>query len=204
MNPQFQANNQINLIVALPAEAKPLIKALGLVRHQPVESLPLYTGTGIRLAVTGTGAAAASLGVDYLYSMIPRGHPVQWLNVGVCGHGSLAVGEPLLADRVIDQRSGRCWSLQSRRPLAACTGPLTCVRTAQSDYQSQMAYDMESAGFIASVSSLDAVESASIMKIVSDNPDHSTQGINAKLVQDLVQQRIRIVGDLIAQLQHHA
>ncbi|MCU7906009.1 MAG: hypothetical protein KZQ76_09135 [Candidatus Thiodiazotropha sp. (ex Epidulcina cf. delphinae)] len=203
MRPQIQTDNHINLTVALPAEAKPLIKALRLVRHQPVESLPLYTGAGIHLAVTGTGAAASSIGVRYLYSMTPAGHPAQWLNVGVCGHGSLAVGESLLADRVIDQGNGRSWSLQSRRPLATYTGPLTCVLTAQSDYQPQMAYDMESAGFIESVSSLDAIESASIIKVVSDNPDHLTRGINAKLVQHLVHQRISIVRDLIAQLQRH-
>ncbi|MCU7863911.1 MAG: hypothetical protein KZQ92_08040 [Candidatus Thiodiazotropha sp. (ex Lucinoma borealis)] len=204
MNFQIQDANHINLTVALPAEAKTLRKTFGLMRRQPVESMPIYTGNGIHLCVTGPGASAASLGVQLLNSMTPAGVRTLWLNSGICGHGSLPVGESLLVDRVIDQERDRSWSLQTRLPIAAITGPLSCVQTPASEYQQDMAYDMESAGFIESVNTIDGTESITIIKIVSDNPDQPSRGISTKLIHDLFEKQISLIRDLVEQLQHHA
>ncbi|MCU7932942.1 MAG: hypothetical protein KZQ90_19275 [Candidatus Thiodiazotropha sp. (ex Codakia rugifera)] len=203
MNYQIQDTNHINLTVALPAEAKPLLKAFGLIRWQPVESMPIYTGNGIHLCVTGPGTSAATLGVQLLNSMTPAGVRTLWLNSGICGHGSLPVGEPLLVERVIDQERDRSWSLHSRLPIAAVTGPLTCVLTPESEYQQDMAYDMESAGFIDTVSAIGGTESITILKIVSDNPDQPARGISAKRVCDLFEKQISLIRELVDQLQHH-
>ncbi|MCU7881670.1 MAG: hypothetical protein KZQ66_18880 [Candidatus Thiodiazotropha sp. (ex Lucinoma aequizonata)] len=202
MNFQIQDTHHINLTVALPAEAKPLRKAFGLMRQQPIESMPIYTGNGIHLCVTGPGTSAASLGVQLLKSITPADVRTLWLNCGICGHGSLPIGESLWVDRVIDLERDKSWSLQTRLPIAAITGPLSCVQTPTSDYQQDMAYDMESAGFVESVSAIDRSESITIIKIVSDNPDQPSRGISAKLVQDLFEKQISLIHDLVDQLEH--
>jgi hypothetical protein len=185
-----------NLIIALPAEAKPLIKQLNLRRDQINMRMPVYYGNGIALVITGSGANASAQGVRYLRS-INAASTAQWINIGICGHGSLEIGTPLLIDRIIDLRSGKAWSLAIRHLIVESIGALTCVPEPQAKYADNMAYDMESSGFIEAVTETDTVESAKIFKIVSDNPTNDSRRISGKFVRTLVQQQLGLIRSLI-------
>lgn len=185
-----------NLVIALPAEARPLIEQLNLQRDQANMRMPVYVGNGIQLVITGTGAAASAQGVRYIHSITP-GSAMQWINLGICGHGSLEVGTPILIDRIIDQQRDVTWSLAIPQQMTKAVGALTCVSRAQSEYADNMAYDMESSGFIGAVSEIDSITSATVFKIVSDNPDYESRGISGKFVQSLVSQQLGLIRSLI-------
>ncbi|MES9827387.1 MAG: hypothetical protein ABW201_03900 [Candidatus Thiodiazotropha sp.] len=186
----------INLVIALPAEARPLINSLNLQRDQANMKIPVYHGNGIQLVITGPGATASAQGVRYIHSIKPCSS-ARWINLGICGHGSLDVGTPLLINRVIDQQSGREWPLPIRHLITGTTGALTCVAEPQSEYTDDMAFDMESSGFIQAVNDIDMIEYTKIFKIVSDNPANDSRGISAKFVGTLVQRQLGLIRSMI-------
>jgi nucleoside phosphorylase len=194
----LQSRRQLNILTALPAEAKPLINSFTLQRHQPVGSIPLFQAPGIQLAISGPGFNSISQAVNYLLEMTAENNPV-WLNLGICGHGSLAIGELMLVDQVIEP-DGRNWQLVSPTDLIQNSGRLTCVSTPQANYQPEMAYDMESAGFLASLTTTTPVESLHILKIVSDNPENAIESINAKWVNKLITAQISQIREFIFQV----
>jgi adenosylhomocysteine nucleosidase len=190
----------INLAVALPAEAKALIRSFGLRRLQPDDGAPpLYLGARIALVLTGVGAEAMARGVVRLYDYRPDAD-ARWLNLGIAGHGSLALGSCLLAQSVTDRHTLRHWSMHPPALAGLHTAPLHCVREAVSDYAADTAYDMESGGFTAALERRGALQRADILKIVSDGPNHSTTRISARMVDDLVQRAIPLITTLIDRL----
>lgn len=190
--------NPINLVIALPAEAKPLINELAMQRDQLYMKMPVYVNGAVRLVVTGPGVRASAQGVHYLHA-IQASAGARWINLGICGHGSLEVGASLMAERIIDMRSGEEWSLQTPHPMGNWVGPLTCVSEAQSEYAPDMAYDMESSGFIEAVAEIDTTSSARVLKIVSDNPLSDPRKISGKFVRTLIIQQLGLIRSLMDQ-----
>jgi nucleoside phosphorylase len=192
----------VNLVTALPAEAKPLINSYALKRRQPEGQLPLYQAPGIHLVISGPGTRSIANGVTYLHQITTSAKRPIWVNIGICGHGSLQVGELMVADSVIDQ-SGTIWQLESANELPVKLGPLTCVLQPQATYSPHMAYDMESSGFLNSLTSLTTLERVHIIKIVSDNPDTGIETINAKQVRSLIQEKISVISKLLTRVAEH-
>ncbi|MCG7983739.1 MAG: hypothetical protein JAY90_13445 [Candidatus Thiodiazotropha lotti] len=192
----MQHRRQLNLLTALPAEAKPLIKCFTLQRHQPLGAIPLYKAQGIHLAVSGPGLKSIPPAVSYLQEMTPKGSQPVWINLGICGHGSLAIGELLLADQVTTP-DGLQWKLQSPVDSIANHGQLSCVSSPQAAYQPQMAYDMESSGFLASLTPTTSLDRVHILKVVSDNPENGIETINAKRVNKLITDQISLIREFI-------
>jgi adenosylhomocysteine nucleosidase len=192
----LQFRRHINLVTALIAEAKPLIDSFELRRLQPIGPLPLYQSSDILLVVAGLGVDSVSNGVAYLAEMTPPGSKPVWLNFGICGHGTLNVGELLVIDTAIDQ-SGDSWKLNSHSKSSLQHGPLTCVSQPQTSYQAQMAYDMESAGFLSSMTSITTLDDVHILKIVSDNPENGIETINAKQVRNLVTAQLNQISEFM-------
>ncbi len=193
-----RTGNPLNLVVALPAEAKTLMDDLDLRRDQLHMRMPVYIGDGIRLVITGPGTRASAQGVRYLHDIQTTAR-ARWINLGICGHGSLEVGASLLVDRIIDMGSGEEWSLQTPDSPGNHVGALTCVRRAQSEYTPDMAYDMESSGFIEAVAAIDAITCARVCKIVSDNPQSNSRKISGKFVRALFRQQLGLIRSLIDQ-----
>jgi nucleoside phosphorylase len=196
------SNYPLNLITALPAEAKSLIKAFGLKRVQPNGRFPYYTTQDINLVVCGVGMSAMYSAVTFLQRLTPLDGQVGWLNIGICGHGSRSLGEALLVNRVYapDDQS---WSLRPPYPINLACSPIRCVTRPQVNYEPHMAYDMESAGFVTSLLHNAGIEHACILKIVSDTPSHGSEKITARGVHELVAQHIHLISELIHFLQHH-
>jgi len=190
--------HSINLLVALPAEAKPLIQALSLKRLQPDGPCPLYTGDGLKLAVSGVGRDAMTKAIHYLH-----GHSegkCHWLNVGIAGHTTLSLGQSLLAKNVIDAVSGVRWKLRPVAGLEIAIGDLCCVAEAETDYAEVIGYDMESAGFTSTLAALGLLDDAHVLKIISDNPQQPAERINARMVSQLIGQQHHVIQSLIEKL----
>ena len=197
------SDRHINLLVALPAEAKPLIRAFGLQRQQPDGVYPRYLSDHLSLTLTGPGAEAMEKGIKFLLNQ-QTASSTTWLNVGIAGHGSLSRGTCLLAERVIDMDSGRCWLLPSKTDAELPKSPLHCVSVAESAYAENTAYDMESSGFASGLESVGVLDQGQILKVVSDNPRQPSTQINGRMVGELIRQAIPVLSYLMNRIHSHA
>jgi hypothetical protein len=192
------------LLVALPAEAKPLIQAFSLRRQQPDGPFPRYCAGPLSLLLSGPGREAAGDAVEYSQQLNPDGQ-CHWINLGIAGHAYLRPGSCLLADSVTDPQTGGSWRLQPPKDLPAATvAPLYCVAQAENRYAEAAGYDMESAAIVERLAKADALSRLQILKIVSDNPDNPSRQISAKMVRKLIESQLPLITTLISRLQNHA
>ena len=104
------------LVVALAAEARPLLAPHRL-RGVSGHPYRICAGEQTHLIVSGVGKVAAAAATAYLRALIGDA-PAAWLNIGIAGHGSQAVGTALLA-QVVDIASGKPFTPPSPRPRPA-------------------------------------------------------------------------------------
>ena len=89
----------LNIVVAMKAEARPLIDRFELTLSSPKHGrFPIYENGHIVLIVSGIGSANAQEAVQCLACHCARKGVSAWLNIGVAGHGSINVGQGFLAD----------------------------------------------------------------------------------------------------------
>ncbi len=180
----------INLIVALPAEAKPINQHFGLKRIQPDGDYPIYRNDDIQLVLSGPGAEHAA---NACRSMINSGDDY-WINIGIAGHPTAAVGELFQANRVVDHTTGKHWNLRCQHQLQS---PLITVDGAVTDYPENALYDMEAAGITSLRAERNQLSHIIILKIVSDNLQNPTTQITGRLVKSLINSQLATIGKII-------
>ena len=191
------------LVVALPAEAKPINRHFRLVRDNQADAFPLYRNLEMALVISGVGREAAQAATRWLGSMTGAKQAI-WINLGTAGHPLRAVGDGLLANEIVDDASGRCWT-----PRIPIDPPCDCERlttfaTAVTDYRTGGLCDMEAAGFYPAACNLTTRERVQCLKIVSDNPLQPTSKITGRMISDLIGNRLGILEQLIHQLEKTA
>ena len=184
------------LVVALAAEARPL---LAFHRLQGVSDHPyrICAGEQTHLIVSGVGKIAAAAATAYLRALIGD-TPAAWLNIGIAGHGSQAVGTPLLAHKIVDAASGKPFYPTFTAPPPCRTTLLHTVDRAQ-PATGDVAYDMEASGFCEAAQRFATSERIHCLKVVSDNPQSSYQILNAEKVEALIESQL----DTVAQVGAH-
>jgi hypothetical protein len=192
-------NVRLNLLVALPAEAKAINRILGLQRLQPDGELPIYTAGGMALVLSGPGMTAASSGVDYLHRRT-NDTDVHWLNIGIAGHGTLSLGQAMIASSVESPIDRRICTLRVPDQIDCPTSPLQTVLQHIDDYRDGVAYDMEAAGFVTRALNYSPPDKIHVLKIVSDNPQNPSRAINAKMVTRLILEQSAIIVQFIQRI----
>lgn len=157
----------IHILVALPAEARPLIARFRLRQAVQAGGLRIYRNDAITLAVTGMGRLAAATAVGFLAA---GGSASAWLNVGIAGHHQAAVGTPLVAHRIDDQATGQCWFPPLVFTPPCATDTLTTADRPHTDYAVPGLCDMEAAAMVAAAARFAPLELIHSLKVVSDNP----------------------------------
>jgi nucleoside phosphorylase len=194
----------IHLLVALPAEAKPLIRAFGLKRLQPDREAPRYVKGTLTLTLTGVGMEAAGSALASLHRQSEE-HQCHWINLGVAGHTRLEPGTCLLADEITDSHTGERWRLNPIQDLPKTTiGPLRSVRVPETAFATTAGYDMESAAIARTLSEFGALTKLQVLKVISDNPGHPSRHITGRMVSELIERQLPTLESLIARLQTHA
>jgi len=199
----------INLVVALPAEAKPVISRFGLTRVQPnlgfllsfSLSFPLYRRGRIALVVTGPGRSAATAGTDFLATMGDCPQAAIWINLGVAGHAERQIGKVLLARSITDANSGhvRHPILPRDRPCPA--DDLLTLDRPDPDYRHKGLADMEASGFFSTACRYADAELVQVLKVVSDNRETTARGLSAKQVRLLIGGALATLEALLASLE---
>jgi len=192
----------IHIVVALPAEAKPLVDHFDLQRWQANTAYPLYHGDHKALVVTGVGKAAAAAGVTFLHNVFDTDREVAWLNVGVAGHGIHPLGSGFLAHTITDDSNGQRYYPPPVLPFATPRESLITVDTPSAEYPDSALVDMEASGFYATASSLTTSELVQCFKVVSDNKDSPANNIDATRVTALIRSHLKTIQEIVITLDH--
>ena len=192
----------INLVVALPAEARPLINHYRLNKQQAHNAFPLYRNEDRALVVCGPGKIAAATATAWLAALTPGKQPAAWLNIGVAGHATHDIGTGLLVNRISDHASNRNWYPPQVHDLDIATGSLRCVDDPENDYGGDSLYDMESSGYYPAACHFTTGELVQCFKIVSDNRQQSSTRVNAKLCTQLLGDKLEVIDQLVHTLEH--
>ena len=200
MQPPPYIIGMLNLVIALPCEARPLAARYGLKPLEGGAAFPVYAGDHVRLVVSGCGKAAAAAATGYLAAALPGPRPCAWLNIGVAGHGSAPLDTALLAHKVTDRASGRSYYPAIAFPFPGPTTALVTVDEAETDYPEPCAYDMEGSGFCAAALRFAGAELVHCLKIVSDTPDAPPGRLSGKQVEALMEANLEVVEQLARSL----
>ena len=190
----------MNLVVALKAEARPLIRHYELQRRHTSTTFPVYLGTDVALVVSGPGKAAAAAATAWLQGLTQGNKANAWLNIGIAGHASYAVGDARIANRVTEQATNRSWYPPQLHDLDIATGQLLTVDSPENDYPVDALYDMEAAGFYPAACRCSTSELVQCFKIVSDNRQHANTKITAKHCEQLVSSQLITINNLVEAL----
>ncbi len=191
----------INIVTALQCEAKALIRHYQLKGESSAAGFPLYRNETMRLIVTGVGKMNCAAACAYLYARHGEIQDEAWLNLGIAGHASAALGTPLLMHKVTDQGSGLSWYPPLLFDAPCATTLCLSVEQPCDNYPGEGCVEMEAAGFYSSASRFATAELIHCLKIVSDNPASPATQINQKNVQAWVTQQLPLIEQLIGQLQ---
>jgi nucleoside phosphorylase len=188
---------EINIVVALPAEAKPINQHLGLVRDNRYEQYPLYRNGPISLVISGCGVQIAAATTSWLHQTRNSRPNGVWINLGIAGHPSHAIGEAFLARSIIDQTTGDEWSLATGENLPCSSERVFSVAKPDDDYKLDGLIEMEAAGFYRSAIKCTTPDRIHCLKVVSDNCDNPTEQINGKMVTQLIRKSLDLLDKLI-------
>jgi len=192
----------IHFICALKCEASPIIEYYRLSRVKRAVLFSVYSNSShnISLTITGIGKLAAAAATTYSYSIMDCSPGDVWLNLGMAGHRSHAIGDIYLADRIEDAGNTLVWypqlTIESDIPRAG----LLSLDRPSTDYGNVM-YDMEAAGFIASACHFTTAELSHSIKIISDNQETPAGKITARKATDLVASKKEKIITLASQLE---
>lgn len=181
----FEAN-RINIVVAHPAEAKPLCAMLHLRAFAVPSPFRIFSNdAGVSLIVSGMGKVAAASATAYLAGLQARLPVSAWLNIGIAGHRTAAIGTGLLAHKITD--AANCNTFFPPQLVQSYpTSEVISVDTPEQGYPKDAAYDMEAAGFYASASSMATAELVHVFKVISDNQQQSLAAFNISQVDGLI------------------
>jgi nucleoside phosphorylase len=189
----------ICLVTALPAEAKPLNGHYGLIRDNNVNHTPLYRNGNMTLVVSGVGKKAAYDATSRLAQMLGAVQVV-WVNLGIAGHPSRAIGEAVLASEILDGDDNGTWRATIPFEPPCATDRLTTLSGPDMGYRRPTLCDMEAAGFYAAALQYAPPDRIYCLKVISDNLLQPAVGINAKMVSRLIKGRLSLLDWLLLQL----
>jgi hypothetical protein len=190
----------IHLLVARPAEARPLVERYGL-REQPAGPFPLFRGDSMALAISGPGKTATAAAAGWLYLAAGGVADGAWLGVGMAGHAEMEIGSGVLAHKVVDAGSGECWypPIVLEHPAPSTT--VVTVDRLDQDYEGAPLYDTEAAGLFAAAGRFATAELVHAFRIVADNHG-ATLGDNfaEDVMADLVASKLDLLDGWIEEL----
>ena len=186
----------LNLVVALPSEARPIIDYFRLM-HRAFDPFGLYADVDekVWLTLSGVGKTESEAATGYLADMSNSAGDAVWLNIGIAGHNDLSVGTCVIAHTVVDAITGLEKDLLFPIQPPIKTVTVKTMKKAVEDYPDGYVYDMEAAGFISSALNHSPAEQIQIIKVISDNRLNPTSAISRNFVS-------RIIAEALPQIDH--
>ena len=190
----------VHIVVALPAEAKPIASWFKLNRVNPERGFPVYRQQHIALVVAGPGKANAAAATAYLYACCGFPENGIWINIGICGQADGEIGDIRLAHKISDVSAGRDWypPLAIKAPCPSAS--LRTVDQPDLSYRHSDLVDMEASGFYQTACRFTTGELVQTLKVVSDNKETPADRIDAALAYRLIGTALDTLDQLLADL----
>lgn len=191
---------KINFVVALSAEAHPMIGFFRMKRNHDVKEYELYENERACLIVCGLGKLNAAMAVTYLAGKYGVNESTVWLNVGIAGGDAGAPGDAVVANSIVDAESGQafypglCFNpgmLQSR---------IITVNKPDVNYLENALYDMEASGFFAAANRFSPSELIHCCKFISDGSKRDIGEIDKQSVINTIQSGLGEIELLVKQI----
>lgn len=185
------------LVTALQSEARPLIERFELRGTDASSPFRVYRGDEVLLVVSGVGRIASAAATAYAFAR--EGEPKErpWVNVGIAGHASAAVGSAWLARKISEAASERSWFPSLVFEAGIATAEVVTVDRPESRFERDALYDMEASAFFATAARFTPVELVQVFKVVSDTRSAPAENLTAAQVSRLIEQRVEEVAELI-------
>ena len=187
------------LVVALQAEAQPLITHFGLRCEPPMGMFRIYRSDSMALVISGVGKSLSAAATGYLCGCSHGWRNAPWINVGVAGHRDADVGELIVANKIIDQSTAQSW-YPPQLVSSVVNSTLITVDEPEEIYREGAAYDMEAAGFFPSATRCSSSELVQSIKVISDNPHQSIASVNARFIEKLITNNLSKIEQFINRL----
>jgi hypothetical protein len=152
------------------------------------------------LTVSGPGKTNAAAAISYTHTLFNGLACDAWLNIGIAGQHTLAIGTAVLAHRIEDAGSGQCWYPQLVFEPPCPTLNLRTLDRPSTDYDEDV-IDMEAAGFYSMASRCGTAELIHVLKIISDNAAQPAGKPDARFFTGLIENRLPCINNFIASLQ---
>lgn len=183
----------LTVVAAMNCEVKPIVDTLGL-RKRCDKPFTVFSGEfnaqAVEVLVSGIGALAMATAVGWMGGQHPLAKRV-WLNVGTAGHGTTELGSAFRVHASADILSER----KIRPALVAksvfATDEVLSVNAPSTDYPDIGGIDMEAYAFFASAHKFSSAELVESIKVVSDNPGHDIEGLNAAKISELIRPHVQ-------------
>ena len=187
------------LVVALQAEAQPLITHFGLRCESPMGMFRIYRSESMALVVSGVGKSLSAAATAYLCGCSDGWRNAPWINIGVAGHRNVDVGELIVANKIVDQSTAHSW-YPPQLVSNVVNSTLITVDKPEESYPERAAYDMEAAGFFPSATRCSSGELVQSIKVISDNPHQSITLLNARSIEQLITKNLSEIEQFINRL----
>jgi nucleoside phosphorylase len=181
----------LRFVVALQAEARPLVDRFGLEPLPESHAFHIYRGERGWAIVAGLGKAASAAATAYLH-LLSGGEPGQvWLNVGIGGHSQRDVGGAFIAHKIQDAASGLAWYPPLVVDPPCPTAPFLTVERVEEEYAPLWVHEMEAAGFYPTACRFSTSELVHSFRVISDNPEATlARAPSASFVEGLIRQNL--------------
>ncbi|MEJ2528821.1 MAG: hypothetical protein P8Z39_01730 [Gammaproteobacteria bacterium] len=190
----------INIVVALPSEARPINQHLGLVRDNRHDQYRIYRKDHISLVACGIGPDQAADVTDWLHLANDSRQNDIWINIGIAGHPSHKVGKIVQASAIEDAETGQVWHLEIKEDIPCSSERVVSVRQPDTSYTMNALVEMEAAGFYRSALKHTTPDRIYCIKVVSDNCDNPTHTLNGKIVSQLIKEHMDLLDNLITKI----
>ncbi len=182
-------------MIALEAEAKPIINKLNLYRVNDFLDYAIYKDEigSNWLVVSGVGQKNVTAAAFYLERVSSATPWSVWVNVGIAGSSRRRYGDLFVIDKVTkasnNERLFPGTVIKTDLPKAQ----LLTVDEPKLDYQDIDLVDMEGAEFFKVTSKMSCRELVRIMKVVSDGPNNSVTNLGRKAVSELITKNLSLI-----------
>jgi len=191
----------MNFVVALNAEARPLIDHFSLKLLNKKSEYKIYTNSSMYLVITGIGKDNCYKGCQYLHHTVKECSDT-WINFGLAGHRFLPVGSLRQVNRVCDKQSEKIHYLNCRFEELCETADVMTVDKAEVDFSEDHLYDMEATAFVDICTRLSSVERLQCIKIVSDNFINPAVRLSHSVIYQLISEHFPIIDKLVEKWRH--
>ena len=184
----MESSYSIRFVVALEAEAEPIIEHYGLKRIHEINLFKVYRNNSGHhwLIISGIGSINAAAASIFLYQYSNANKSSFWFNIGIAGYFEGPIGEIFLVDKILDEVT-----CQTHFPRSALTknikrDELLTVSKPREPLSTSCLIDMEGYSFFDVVNRFAFRELITILKVVSDFPGYGYTKITKNIASNLI------------------